>query len=140
MKTVVNYLKKNKKYIHNVMGRYFELELKGDNVILRVKDDEWEIDACPPHHEVEYEIQEILEEHKIEIRFCEVCGMPFDAGFTTEDGGWYCCENCFEGAMDKDYGKGKWRGTDEEGEYGGFYEYFCCDEWEDTGIYWTHWY
>lgn len=43
--------------------------------------------------------------------------------------------------MDEDYGKGKWIGTDEEGVDGGFYEHLDeDDEWEDTGIYWTHWY
>lgn len=141
MKTVVDYLKKNKQYKHDVMGRDFELELEGDDVTLKVNGDEWEIYATPPHYEVEYEIQDILEEHKIEIRFCEICGKPFDAGFTADDGGWYCCEDCFEGAMNKDYGEGKWRGTDEEGSYGGFYEYLNDgDEWEDTGIYWTEWY
>ena len=42
--------------------------------------------------------------------------------------------------MNKAYGKGKWRGTDEEGYYGGFYEYLQDDgEWEDTGVFYTEW-
>lgn len=140
MKTVVDYLKKNKKYIHDVMGRYFELELEKDTVVLKVNGDEWEIYVGPQNYEVEYSIQDILEEHKIEIRFCEECGIPFDAGFTADDGDWYCCEECFEDSMDKSYGKGNWRGTDEEGEWGGFYEHLDGDEWADTGVYWTEWY
>ena len=41
--------------------------------------------------------------------------------------------------MDKDYGKENWKPTDEEGEYGGFYEYLNNGEWQDAGIYWTEW-
>lgn len=76
----------------------------------------------------------------MEIRFCEVCGRPFDAGFIAGYGDWYCCEECFEPTMDKDYGKGNWRPTDEEGEYGGLYEFLGDNgEWQDTGVYWTEW-
>ena len=42
--------------------------------------------------------------------------------------------------MDEDYGKGKWRASDEEGEYEGWYEYLNEDgEWEDTGVFYTEW-
>ena len=140
MKTVVDYLKKNKKYEHDVMDADFELELKGDIIKLRCNEEEWSI-STESGVDAEYDIQEILEEHEIEIRFCEICGSPMDQGYTTDCGGWYCCEDCFEGAMDTDYGKGNWRGTDEEGIGGGFYEAMDEDgEWEDTGVYWTQWY
>ena len=140
MKTVVDYLKKNKKYEHDVMDADFELELEGDIIKLRCNEEEWSI-STTSGVDAEYDIQEILEEHEIEIRFCEICGIPMDQGYTTDCGGWYCCEDCFEGAMDEDYGKGKWRGTDEDGIDGGFYEALDeDDEWEDTGVYWTQWY
>jgi hypothetical protein len=85
-------------------------------------------------------IEDVLSAHKIEVRFCEECGKPYDAGYIAGDGDWYCCEDCFEGVMNRDYGEGKWRGTDEEGYYGGYYEHLEDDgEWEDTGIYWTEW-
>ena len=142
MKTVVDYLKKNKKYIHDVMGRYFELELydNGNDIGLQFENDGHIIPINGEDHVVEGLIQDILEERKIEIRFCEECGIPFDAGFTAGDGDWYCCEECFEDSMDKSYGKGNWRGTHEEGEWGGFYERLDGDEWTDTGVYWTEWY
>jgi hypothetical protein len=41
--------------------------------------------------------------------------------------------------MDKKYGKGQWRSTDEPGEYDGFYEAFENGMWEDTGIFYTEW-
>lgn len=140
MKTVVDYLKKNKKYTHDVMERDFELELDGSVITLRFHGHEWWI-AITPDKNIEYIIQEILEENfKIEIRFCEECGIPMDEGFMIDDGSFYSCESCFETAMDKEYGKGNWRATDEEGAWGGFYEYLDVDVWEDTGIFWTHWY
>ena len=103
------------------------------------------------------DVKKVLSEHggekidiiaKIENRsgvmnikeICEECGKPFDAGFIGGDGDWYCCGSCFDDAMDKTYGEGKWRPTDEEGEYGGFYENFDGDEWVDTSIYYTEWY
>lgn len=90
----------------------------------------------------EEEISEILSENfGIEIRFCEQCGKPFDAGYTVDCGWWYCCEECFDEAMDDDYGEGNWRPTDTEGIYGGFYEFLdkSNNTWEDTGIYYTEW-
>lgn len=86
------------------------------------------------------EIQEILyENHQTEIRFCEECGKPIDEGFMAGDGDWYCCDDCFENAMNETYGKGKWRATKAEGPSGGYYVCFDGKEWEDTGIFWTSW-
>lgn len=90
-------------------------------------------------------IEEIFEDymednHNSEVRFCEECGKPFDAGYMAGDGDWYCCEKCFEQVMNRDYGKDKWRPSVQEGKYGGWYEALNdCDEWEDTSIYWTEW-
>lgn len=140
MKTIVDYLNIKHIYEHNILGRDFILELESKIITLKYHGHEWWIATNKSGQEIECIIQDILEECGMEIRFCEVCGKPFDAGFIAGDGDWYCCEECFEPTMDKDYGKGKWRGTDEEGEYGGFYEYLNDDgEWEDTGIYWTEW-
>lgn len=139
MKTVVDYLKENKKYEHDVMDADFELELEGDKIKLKHGTDEWLIDT-ESGLDAEYEIQEALEECGIEIRFCDECGSPMDQGFMVEDGSFYSCEDCFESAMDHTYGKGNWRATDEEGEWGGYYEYLDVDVWEDTGIFWTNWY
>ena len=140
MKTVVDYLRENKIYDHSIEDSDFILELKGDKIKLTCEGEEWLIDASSGV-DAECDINSILEDHNIEIRFCEICGIPFDAGYTTDEGSWYCCTDCFEGAMDADYGKGNWRGTDKEGIDGGFYE--CLnedDEWEDTGVYYTEWY
>ncbi len=140
MKTVVDYLKENKQYIHDVMDAYFELELIEDEIKLKYDGKEWLIDTQIGVH-AEEDIEYILEQHGIEIRFCETCGSPIDQGFTTDESGWYCCEDCFEKTMDEDYGKGKWRASEDEGIDGGFYERQDEDgEWEDTGIYYTEWY
>ena len=140
MKTIVDYLKEHGKYEHDVQGRAFELILKGNQILLNYLDGWAVINAEQEGYIVENSIAEILEDHKIEIRFCEECGKPFDAGFIAGDGDWYCCGSCFNDAMDKTYGEGKWRPTDEEGEYGGFYESFNGNVWEDTSIYYTEWY
>lgn len=89
----------------------------------------------------EEEISEILSENfGIEIRFCEQCGKPFDAGYTVDCGWWYCCEECLEDVMNADYGEGKWRITDDEGDLGGYYEFLNTNNmWEDTGIFYTEW-
>jgi hypothetical protein len=141
MKTVVDYLKEHGKYEHDFKGRAFNLELIGERILLtRENGKEHVIDANQKGWDIEIDIQNILEHDKIEIRFCEECGKPFDAGFIAGDGDWYCCGSCFDDAMDKTYGEGKWRPTDEEGEYGGFYESFDGNVWEDTSIYYTEWY
>lgn len=140
MKTVIDYLKAHEKYEHDFQGRYFELILK-DNQILLNYDDGWAVIKTDlKGYEIEIAIAEILEEHGIEIRFCEECGKPFDAGFMADDGSWYSCEECFDASMDRTYGKGKWRPSEYEGEYGGWYEALNGDEWEDTSIFYTEWY
>ena len=91
------------------------------------------------------DIQNLLDEylyykHKLEIRFCEECGKPYDKGYVMDDGFWYICEDCFNTAMDSRYGANKWRASDEEGADDGWYEYINDDgEWEDTAIYYTEW-
>ena len=141
MATVLDYLKKHKKYEHDFQGRDFELELNDDQILLGCNGDWVIINAEQKGWTIENDIRAILEDdYGIEIRFCEECGIPFDAGFMAGDGDWYCCEVCFEPAMDKTYGKGKWRPSEEEGENGGWYEAFEVDEWVDTSIYYTEWY
>ena len=139
MKTVVDYLKEHISFT-GYAGKH-EIRLGFDryeNVILKVDDRDHLILASPT--DTESLIQEILEdEYKTEIRFCEECGKPYDAGYMAGDGEYYCCEECFEPMMDRDYGKGKWRPTEDEGCFGGFYEYFGGDFWEDTGIFYTEW-
>ena len=140
MKTIVDYLKEHGKYVHDFEGRAFELILKGNQILLNHAEGWAVIKTDLEDYEIENAIEEILEDHKIQIRFCEECGKPFDAGFIAGDGDWYCCEDCFDGAMDQTYGKGKWRPSDNEGENGGWYEVLNEDEWEDTGIFYTEWY
>ena len=141
MKTVVDYLKEHGKYEHDFQGRDFVLELTDKDIKLRCKDDIYSMLPEQTGYEIEMMIQTVLEEdHEIEIRFCEECGKPFDAGFIAGDGDWYCCEECFDDAMNTTYGEGKWRPTKDEGEYGGYYESFDGDEWVDTSIYYTEWY
>ena len=143
MATVLDYLKEHGEYVHDVMGRAFVLELNDiDDQILLGCNGNWVIiNAQQKGWTIERDISEFLEDnYDIQIRFCEECGKPFDAGFIAGDGEWYCCEECFEDAMDTTYGKGKWRPTEDEGEYGGYYESLDGDEWVDTSIYWTQWY
>lgn len=140
MKTIVDYLIQNHIYKHDTLDRDFILELEGKVIILKYLEHEWWIATNKSGEEIEYIIQDILEEYGIEIRFCNECGKPFDAGFMMEDGCWYICDDCFERAMNKEYGEYKWRTTKTEGVYGGFYEHLNNDrEWEDTGIFWTEW-
>jgi hypothetical protein len=108
---------------------YAKCEGEGLSKEIQIPINEWD----------DFDLQDMLDEFGLEIRFCEECGKPYDAGFIAGDGDWYCCHECFESIMDRDYGKGKWRATDEEGDRGGFYEYLDGDEWEDTGIFYTEW-
>lgn len=143
MKTVLDYLKEHGKYEHDFMGRAFELELNDidDQILLGCNGDWVTINAKQKGWTIENDIREILEDnYGIEIRFCEECGIPFDAGFIAGDGDWYCCEDCFDDAMNTTYGEGKWRPSEDEGENGGWYESLEEDEWVDTGIYYTEWY
>ena len=137
MKTIIDYLKEHGKYEHDAIGRAFDIELIGNHILLKYNENTLIFDIGLI---VEAEIQEALEECGIEIRFCEECGKPFDAGFMADDGSWYSCEECFEDAMDKTYGKGMWRASEEEGEYGGWYENFDGEEWVDTSVFYTEWY
>lgn len=139
MKTVIDYLKEHGKYKHGFEGRAFELILKENQILLNYTDGWAVIKTNLEDYEIENAIEEILEDHKIQIRFCEECGKPFDAGFIAGDGDWYCCEECFDGAMNTTYGKDKWRPSDEEGKNGGWYEALDENEWEDTGIFYTEW-
>ena len=144
-KTVVDYLKENNKFKDCFNGYEITLQLDKTKIIMEVGG--YRDDKCDDRYVIEienntpmYEIQDIMyDEYNTEIRFCSECGKPYDAGYMAGDGEWYCCENCFEPVMDRDYGKGKWRATEEEGYHGGFYEYLDGDEWEDTGIFWTQW-
>lgn len=143
MKTIIDYLKEHGKYEHDFKGRAFELELNDiDDQILLGCNGNWVIiNAKQKGWTIENDIREILEDnYGIQIRFCEECGKPFDAGFIAGDGDWYCCEECFDGAMDTTYGKGKWRPSEHEGEWGGWYEHLDGDKWEDTSIFYTEWY
>lgn len=140
MKNVVDYLKKNKKFAGVIAGKDIEIKLSGNTIIVEWNDEDRYVKKFHDGHDAENIIQDFLEKYKVEVRFCEVCGKPYDAGFIAGDGDWYCCEGCFEKTMNKDYGKGKWRETDDEGVNGGFYEYLDDNgKWEDTGIYWTDW-
>ena len=141
MKTVLDYLKEHGKYEHDFMGRAFELEMKKDVIWLGCNGEWVLINANQKGWTIENDIRAILEDdHGIEIRFCEECGIHFDAGFMAGDGDWYCCEECFEESKNKTYGKGKWRPSEYETEWGGWYEYLDGDEWEGTSIFYTEWY
>jgi hypothetical protein len=143
MTTVIDYLKEHGEYKHDAKGRAFELELNDidDQILLGCNGDWTIINAKQKGWTIENDIREILEDnYGIQIRFCEECGKPFDAGFIAGDGDWYSCEECFKGAMDTTYGKGKWRPSDEEGENGGWYEALDGDEWVDTSVYYTEWF
>ena len=136
MKTIVDYLQKNSIF-EGYIGEYsIEIMLHKGKIFLLCDHDEYDINLSSP----EYAIQDIMyDKYNTEIRFCDECGKPYDAGFMAGDGEYYCCEECFEPMMDRDYGKGKWRATEDEGYRGGFYEYLDGDEWEDTGIFYTEW-
>lgn len=138
MKTIVDYLKQHKQFTGEIGGYKLKLKLEYLNIIMEVEDMIYckvnvnRSDACET---LQYLFESITE---MEIRFCEECGKPYDRGFTA-GGDWYCCEECFESAMDRDYGRGNWRAAKEEGAYGGWYETLRDGRWEDTGIYWTEW-
>ena len=141
MKTVVDYLIENKTYEECIAGYEIKLKLINEYVVMEVNDYPEYLIEIDGEVSVETEIQIILEDKfGANIRFCEVCGIPYDMGFIAGDGDWYCCQSCFKDAMDKDYNKDGWRASEYEGEYGGFYEFLNENgEWEDTGIYYTEW-
>ena len=137
MKTIVDYLKQHKQFTGEIGGYKLKLKLENLNIIMEVEDMIYckvnvnRSDVCET---LQYLFESITE---MEIRFCEKCGKPYDRGFTAEYVDWYCCEECFESTMDRDYGRGNWRAAKEEGVYGGWYETLRDGRWEDTGIYWT---
>jgi hypothetical protein len=139
MKNVIDYLIENKKFEGIIGNANIKIELC-DDVVVIIRDECVHTFRLSDDIVAEYEIQDILEANKIEVRFCEICGKPYDKGFTAGNGEWYCCEECFEATMDEDYGKGKWRPSEQEGEYEGWYEYLNEEnEWEDTGVFYTEW-
>ena len=139
MKNVIDYLIENKKFDGIIGKANIKIELCDDIVVI-TRDTYVHTFRLSDDIVAEYEIQDILEANKIEVRFCEQCGKPYDKGFTAGNGEWYCCEECFESTMDEDYGKGKWRPSEQEGEYEGWYEYLNEDnEWEDTSVFYTEW-
>lgn len=75
------------------------------------------------------------------MRTCEKCGQEITQGFTTDEGDFYCCEECFEEYMDSTYGKHRWMEINDDG-CGGYY--ISTDDsyvggYYGTGIYWTEW-
>lgn len=141
MKTIVDYLRKHKRYEEEIAGYEVKIKLVGNDIVMQVDDDREYLIEVDGEVSPETEIRDILEDiYGANIRFCDVCGIPYDMGFIAGDGDWYCCQSCFEDAMNNDYGKEGWRESEDEGEYGGFYECLNANgEWEDTGIYYTEW-
>lgn len=136
MKDISDYIKENGKF-EGCIGNYdITIEPYSDGVILLCEGTKYVSMDDPEEF-----LMDVLEHnYRVSVRFCEICGKPYDTGFTAGCGDWYCCEECFESTMDNDYGKGKWRPSDEEGEYEGWYEYLREDGiWEDTGIFYTEW-
>ena len=77
-----------------------------------------------------------------EMTFCNYCGKPIIFGMTDDLGDCHVHEECFDNYMNKTYGKGKWKSTEngEEDEYGGYYLFLNNKgEWEGTGIFYTQW-
>lgn len=70
------------------------------------------------------------------VRRCKLCGKLVHDGMMNEEG-FYAHEDCFKVLMDRDYGPGNWRASEEELEYGGFYAVKEGDSWVDTGIFYT---
>ena len=139
MVTIVDFLKNNNNTYEMTClnGVDIAFTLNETEIIVQCGDKKWFVVVAG--NDIHYDIQDVLYAYGTEIRFCEECGQPYDAGFMAGDGDWYCCQYCFKGAMDQTYGKDNWHATDMEGAYGGFYEYFNGNEWEDTGIFYTEW-
>ena len=139
MKTITDYLIQKKQAIIPIGEYEIKFELKGRFLSMEFDDERYVCNAYDP--DICGRIQAIFEDAtKQEIRFCDECGKPMDYGYTMDDGSWYCCEECFEPAMNKDYGQGNWKSTENTGEWGGYYAVLKDGEWEDTGIYYTEWY
>lgn len=140
MAMLYDYLEKHKVFI-GYFGKDVEIKLElidDDYILLTFNNKQYYIDTKLDENE---EVRNILEKENIEVVFCRTCGKPFNMGYTVDSGWWLCCEDCFEETMNNDYGKEKWRGTNKEGESGGYYEYLDEDgNWEDTGIFYTEWF
>lgn len=56
-------------------------------------------------------ISQFIEKFKLpELRFCEHCGKPMQAGYVLENGMDYACTECFPFMMDEEYGVNRWSG------------------------------
>lgn len=137
MKTVEDYLMQNKVYEESIADHEVKLKLAKKTIVMTVDGDRYLIKRFDDEISPETEIRDILEDiYGVNIRFCDVCGIPYDMGFMAGDGEWYCCQSCFQ----SEFEKGNWRETEEEGEWGGYYEYLNSDgEWKDTGVFYTEW-
>lgn len=140
MKDINDYLIENKEFNGTIGEHDIIIKLFLGDVIMLCDSKKYLVNDISEDN-IEMIIADILyDDYGVEVRFCEICGKPYDKGFTAGNGEWYCCEECFEKTMDEDYGKGKWRPSDEEGEYEGWYEYLNEDGvWEDTGVFYTEW-
>ena len=140
MKTIANFLKENGYIDDNVyeVGDS-SFAIHNGTVMVSYEGETWGIPAS--RGGVNTEVQDILyDNYEIEMRFCDECGRPYDAGFMAGDGDYYCCEDCFEPMMNREYGENNWKVTEDEGYRGGFYAYLDGNKWEDTGFYYTEWY
>lgn len=140
MKDIINYLMENKEFNGTIGGHDITIKFFLGKVMVTFDGKEYLVNDIS-EDSAEMIISDILyDNYGVEIRFCEICGKPYDKGFMAGDGEWYCCEECFEDTMNEDYGKGKWRPSEEEGKYGGWYEYLNEEnEWEDTAVFYTEW-
>lgn len=95
-------------------------------------------------HTIESVIRCLLEdEYRIEVRFCNECGIMMDSGYLEDGGFWYSCEDHFYSGMDKRFGKGKWRKADDKTIEATecFYEFLddYNKEWTPADIFYTEW-
>lgn len=99
---------------------------------------------CDPKCEHHWCDEECNPESKTwEFRTCNYCGKPMTEGFMVEGGGWYCCDDCFEPMMNRDYPNGYRANTHDDDPCwcDGMWDYKDDDgKWYDTGIFYTEWY
>ena len=78
-----------------------------------------------------------------EIKYCAHCGKPISCGMTDDFCDIWVHEGCFEDYMNKTYGKGNWKPTENHEEDGNGGYYLVRDdensEWYGSGIYYTEW-
>lgn len=75
-------------------------------------------------------------------RICSECGALISEGFMLDDDTWYCCEDCFNEAMED--GVFRPSPADEcDDEYvnaaEGYYDERVNGQWVPTSIFWTEW-